>query len=200
MSTRATVVAPPPGILERIKHETLPQHKSLERAFRILDPGLTREDYRYWLERLHGLHAGLEAAIDPWSEALDIDWESRRKTPWLRRDLQALGRSEAELDGIPICDALPALDSLGRAFGVLYVLEGSTLGGRLIAQALEKRLGLTAASGAAFFNAYGDQLLPRWQGFRQRLAAAATTQAVEQQMIGAARETFEAFEHWLTRP
>lgn len=200
MNTRVTAVAPPPGILERIKQETLPQHKRLERAFRILDPDLTREAYRHWLERLYGLHAGLEAAIDPWAGALDIDWESRRKSPWLRRDLLSLGRFEAELYGIPICDTLPELDGLGRVFGVLYVLEGSTLGGRLIAQVLEKRLGLTADNGAMFFNAYGDQLMPRWQNFRARLSAAATTQVVEQQMIGAARETFEAFEHWLIRP
>jgi len=200
MNSRVTAVAPPPGILERIKHETLPQHKRLERAFRILDPDLTREDYRYWLERLYGLHAGFEAVIDPWAAALDIDWTNRRKTPWLRRDLLSLGCREVELDGIPICDALPDTDSPGRVFGVLYVLEGSTLGGRHIALALEKRLGLTADNGAMFFNAYGDLLMPRWQSFRARLSAAATTQFVEQQMIGAARETFETFEHWLTRP
>lgn len=137
MKHHATAVAPPLGILERIKHETLPQHKRLERVFRILDPDLTREDYRYWLERLYGLHAGFEAAIEPWAATLDIDWASRRKAAWLRRDLLSLGRSEAELDGIALREALPQLASLGRAFGVLYVLEGSTLGGRHIALALE---------------------------------------------------------------
>jgi len=65
------------------------------------------------------------------------------------------------LDGIALREALPQLASLGRAFGVLYVLEGSTLGGRHIALALEKRLGLTAGNGAMFFNAYGDLLMPR---------------------------------------
>ncbi|MFM8443713.1 MAG: biliverdin-producing heme oxygenase, partial [Methylococcus sp.] len=186
MSTHETAAAPPPGILDRIRRETQAQHKSLERAFRILDPGLTSAAYRHWLERLYGLHAGFEAVIDPWAAALDIDWTNRRKTPWLRRDLLSLGCREVELDGIPICDALPDTDSPGRVFGVLYVLEGSTLGGRHIALALEKRLGLTADNGAMFFNAYGDLLMPRWQSFRARLSAAATTQFVEQQMIGAA--------------
>ena len=199
MSARETAAAPPPGILDRIRRETQAQHKSLERAFRILDPGLTSAAYRHWLERLYGLHAGFEAAIEPWAEALDIDWESRRKTPWLRQDLRYLGLSEAELRGIAPCDAVPELGSLGRAFGALYVLEGSTLGGRLIAQTLEKRLGLTPASGGSFFQAYGELLQPRWLSFRERLTAAATTADLEREMIEAACETFAAFEYWLTQ-
>ena len=38
---------------------------------------------------------------------------------------------------------LPVIDSFGRALGALYVLEGSTLGGRIIA-------GIIAAASATF--------------------------------------------------
>lgn len=185
------------GILERLKTETLPEHRRVEQTFRILDPALTRADYRVWMERVYGLHAGFEQALDACAVTLDIDWNERRKSRWLREDLLHLGRTQAEIDRLPVCQPPQGLDLPDRAFGALYVLEGSTLGGRMIGQQLEKRHGLTAGAGASFFNAYGELLMPRWRSFRERLQCAATDPDTEQRMIDAARETFATFDRWL---
>jgi heme oxygenase len=51
-----------PGFL-RLKSETRPHHERAERTVRLLEPGLTLEDYRRHLEALHGLFAPLEAEL-----------------------------------------------------------------------------------------------------------------------------------------
>jgi heme oxygenase len=92
---------------------------------------------------------------------------------------------------------LPEVGSLGQALGCLYVMEGSTLGGRFIARRLHEHLGLTPASGAAFFHGYGEETGSRWKAFQQALVRYSAATENEFAVIGAAEETFSKFEKWL---
>jgi len=47
----------------------------------------------------------------------------------------------------------PVINSIGQLIGVLYVVEGSTLGAQLIARSLEKHHGLNQTKGGRFFTA-----------------------------------------------
>jgi len=75
---------------------------------------------------------------------------------------------------------LPAAGSEATLIGRLYVVEGSRLGGRFIARALQQRLGLTAANGAAFFNEGGEVRIDRdWPAFwRLAEGQAASAEAI----------------------
>lgn len=188
---------PEPALWQRLKTATADHHRRIEERFGILDPGLTRADYRFWLERLYGFYAPLESALEPWAGPMAIDWQARRKTAWLRADLAHLGHDPDAIAGLPVCTALPAVGDLAAAFGVAYVLEGATLGGRIIARRLRGRLGVDAAGGAAFFTAYGDDVDVRWAAFRQRLAAAVAPLDAERRTIAAACETFDTLGAWL---
>lgn len=53
--------------------------------------------------------------------------------------------------------------------GYLYLKQGSTLGGQVIAKHLEKHLGLEKNGQIFFFNAYGDQTGSRWKEFKKYL-------------------------------
>ena len=64
---------------------------------------------------------------------------------------------------------------------------------------LQKQLGLSADSGAAFFNSYADRVGPMWIAFRQFLVAQVTNAAFESEVVAGALETFEAFAVWLER-
>jgi heme oxygenase len=74
-----------------------------------------------------------------------------------------LGR---EPDAIPHCSHLPQVHTFQRGLGCLYVLEGSTLGARLISGRIESRFGIGDGSGGAFFNAYGESVGQKWAEFR----------------------------------
>jgi heme oxygenase len=164
-----------------------------------LHPRRSVDDYSRWLERLHGCYAPLEAQLERLKSGLSVHWEARRKTPLLQDDLTRLGLTPGRIARRPLCGEVPQRSDLATAFGSLYVLEGATLLGRIIARHLHGRLGIDAAFGAAFFVSYGAEVDERWQSFRRRLAAAASSPETERRMIAAACETFVTLGRWLQR-
>jgi heme oxygenase len=85
------------------------------------------------------------------------------------------------------------LHSPEAAWGALYVVEGSALGGQLIARQLSERLGITAERGGAFFAGWGERTGSRWREFRELLdIEVAGSQAQTQACIGAV-DTFDGF-------
>lgn len=89
----------------------------------------------------HFLLAHAEALV-PLEEALDAggadrviaDWPARRRGELLRADLAALGAA------MPPAGAIPAPADDAAAAGMIYVLEGSRLGGRFLARQVEPGL------------------------------------------------------------
>lgn len=186
-------------ILQRLKHDTRGHHDSIERAVDL--PSRLRSPAAYCavLARLYGFYAPAEAAlgvVEGLPLALD-DLASRWKAGLLARDLAALGLAPGELAALPRCAALPPLPDVARALGCLYVLEGATLGGQLIARQLADGPGVTADHGGAFFSGYGPATGPMWRRFGAALAAHARTPEHEDAMVAAAQETFGALERWL---
>ena len=61
-------------------------------------------------------------------------------------------------------DVLP-LNNAAKALGCLYVLEGATLGGVLIARHVRASLGFDGDAGSAFYLGYGPRTGAMWRGF-----------------------------------
>jgi heme oxygenase len=186
-------------ILQRLKCETRLEHERLEHRLDLLDDTITDKHYDSLLQGFYGFYAPLENRLlhRPEWHALDFDVESRRKVPLLRRDLQCRGFSQKQIDALPLCPTLPDVSAFPQALGCLYVLEGATLGGQILARHFARVLGLDAQCGAAFFSSYGEHVGAMWRSFGQMMSAQATTPATENQMIDAARSTFETLESWL---
>lgn len=149
--------------------------------------------YRDYLAGQLWLHAPLEAALGPW---VPQAWRSARlvKSRWLRNDLDVLGSeagaaADAEAGterGHPV-----AISSEAQAFGILYVLEGATLG----LQVLHKRIGvgsLRRSAASRFMLGYGEATGANWREFVARLETLPS--AVWPQVLDAATETFAAFQ------
>ncbi|MGE3536058.1 MAG: biliverdin-producing heme oxygenase [Candidatus Tectimicrobiota bacterium] len=185
------------AILEQLKQTTAAAHARIERCVPLLDPGLTWDTYRHWLMACYGFYAPLEARLERLAAGLPADWPQRRKLPLLRQDLQALGLAPGQIARLPLCTALPLLESVPSALGCLYVLEGSTLGGQVLARHLARTLGLQAPTGGAFVQSYGAAVGAMWRAFRVHLVSRAGTPESEQLMLRAACDTFAMFEHWL---
>jgi len=161
----------------------------LEARLPFFSPSFDSADYRRLLQAYYGFHFPLEHCLS------DYQGRERHKAPTLARDLLALGLSEADVGALPLCQALPAIHDEASALGVMYVLEGSTLGGQVLKRAMAERLGIGHDSGAAFLDVYGERTGSYWRSFLERLGRApAAEQAATMQ---AAIDTFTRFEAWL---
>ncbi|MBS0360085.1 MAG: biliverdin-producing heme oxygenase, partial [Proteobacteria bacterium] len=116
-------------IHRRLREETRAQHERLEARADILGRIASPAGRRDVVARFHRLHADVEAAAGPWVSDLDgLDYEARRRTGVLDRDLADLGVRPSARDS----DRAPKAACIGEALGLVYVLEGSTLGGQVI--------------------------------------------------------------------
>lgn len=185
------------NIMGVLKERTRLLHGQVESHLGVMDPGLTLTRYRSLLVRLWGFYAPLEARLDelqPWA-ALGLAPGPRRKSPWLARDLDALGVNSGHRGQLPVCARLPGLDGIADAIGCLYVLEGATLGGAIIGRRLASTLGIGPESAGAFFASYGRERGPMWKAFG---AAVSEYGGRREPIIGAACETFASLDEWLT--
>jgi heme oxygenase len=160
-------------------------------AFHALAEGrLTRGGYAALLRRMLSFHAGLEARLGeaPPLDDFGIDLAERRRTHLLRDDLWFLG---ASADAEPI--ELPAFGSAAAAMGGLYVAEGSTLGGRGLARALDALLP-PGAEGRRFLLGHGAEHGPMWRSFCAALERCGATEGGLAGMVEGAHRTFAAFE------
>jgi heme oxygenase len=190
----------PSDLLFRLREATRAQHDSLERKLNVLRPDLSRRDYEVLLGRFLGYYCPLEAnlrTVVPW-ETLGFDFDARRKAGLLVRDLHSLGYGESHTRNLPRCADLPELPDLPAAIGCLYVLEGATLGGQVVARHAAPLLGLDRSHGCAFFLAYGDEVGRRWRAFGDFARRHVSGDADARRAARAARETFEKLERWLS--
>ncbi|MBK4998691.1 biliverdin-producing heme oxygenase [Pseudomonas sp. S31] len=189
MSTRPT----PSPLLLALRAGTRACHTALEERLPFFREGFDVAGYRRLLSAYYGFHAPLELTLAGYQGV------ERAKAPALVRDLLALGLSAADIDALPLCQALPAVEDEARALGVMYVLEGSTLGGQVLKRAMAERLGLAPDRGLGFLDVYGAASGSYWRAFLERLADAACTQAAQAATVQAAIDTFVCFERWLAQ-
>ncbi|ARM89629.1 heme oxygenase-like protein [Rhizobium sp. CIAT894] len=117
-----------------LRAQTADCHAEVDKLFGTFDLS-NREQYKTFL-RAHA--RVVPAAEDALEEAgiarLLPDWWGRRRAHLLLADLRELG------DPLPPCLAPPALQSQPALWGALYVLEGSKLGGALLAKSVPGHL------------------------------------------------------------
>lgn len=182
-------------LLERLKLETGPAHERIETAMDLDSRIASRERYRDLLIRFYGFHAAWETAAG--ATAPDRDFFARRcKAGLLAKDLAALGLTEREIIGLPQCDPLMPLPSPAAVLGSMYVVEGSTLGGAIIAREVERRLGYDAATGCAYFRSYGRDIAAMWRQFGAVLLAASSPDT-DDVVVTTAQATFDVMHDWL---
>lgn len=181
----------------RLRDVTAEAHKKVEMAMALEERCADLPAYRALLVDLWGLYAPLEARLATlrW-DATEVDLCQRMKTPWLRADLAMLGLSDIDIEALPHASALPSIQCPADAFGVLYVLEGASLGGQIIVRRIRSGLGLDAHTGARFFSSYGADVGERWRSFVAAMTAFGNAEDRVQAMEEAALATFHSFLHW----
>jgi len=192
------MTAPPkslPLILSELRIATTQQHQLLDKRipFYTVDQSL----YTRLIEAYYGFYRPLENLLFQLAMTIpDLNWLIRSKTPSLEADLNALGLDVDEIVAIPLCRFSLKITTVADVLGVLYVLEGATLGGQSLRNGLYSRLGIDEHRGGRFFAVYGASTLMMWRGFLACLYEVRNP-AERAQSVVAAEATFKAFEDWL---
>ncbi|WP_158915861.1 biliverdin-producing heme oxygenase [Caulobacter sp. S45] len=185
-------------VMDRLRAATAVAHRRLERDLDLLRPPLLKDRFARLLERFWGFHVVWEATVGRHGDLAAL-MTSRSRLVHLKRDLQALGLSAHEIARLPQCAAAADLShTVEAAIGSLYVMEGSTLGGRLIGRALQGRPWLPEA-GLTYFDPYRTETGTMWRAFQDHVRSA-SSDADQPAIEAGATQTFELLRGWLTRP
>lgn len=181
--------------LAELRSTTRAEHDRIEHILRLTEP--------MSMARYAAIVCGFDAFLGVWEprihaalpERLQGWFSTRRRAGFASADADWL-RSEAGITPAPLSTALASslpLVDLADVLGSLYVIEGSALGGRVIAPHLMSTLGLGQGHGASYFHGFGGQTGGMWADFRMIAAheigdsSESTLQACE-----SARRTFAA--------
>lgn len=210
-----------------LRAATRDEHSATELAVSLAFDLRQRSGYVDFLARCRGFYVPLEADLQSVEglEAYVPDLPHRWKASWIEADLRALGLDDRDLANFPHCTRLPRTTSVPRALGILYVLEGATLGGEVLTRRVAQELRTPATR---FLTSYGverklcfeifthglDRLLdpadprdalPRAahpDTLATRSASANDGPSAHEERIEqaaeAARETFVRFRDWMT--
>jgi heme oxygenase (biliverdin-IX-beta and delta-forming) len=179
-------------------------HASTERriapAVRLRDV----DSYARLLAALYPLYAFIEDRLEAFAEwpALDppLDVRRRRRSHLLAADLGVLGLEPDP--GRVHNGALPRIAEFASAFGALYVIEGSKLGGRVLARQVSAAVGAPAEGALAFLRGGGsDDAGALWKELLATLDGYATQSdaATRDAILAGAVETFDCFDRRLAR-
>jgi heme oxygenase len=171
-------------------HERLHGHDGFAAA---ASGTISADDYRDLLARLYGFHAAFDDAMQRAPSALsqDIELPSRTRAALLAQDLRGLGVAARTVAQLPRASLTP-LRGEGEHLGALYVVEGSTMGGVIIARALG-----AFGENRRFYLGHGADHGRLWRVFLARLDTleGEAADAAER----AAAQVFAAFEAWMFR-
>ncbi|MDT6922340.1 biliverdin-producing heme oxygenase [Pseudomonas atacamensis] len=196
MQAKAREVYVPP-VLQDLRAGTAELHIALEKRLPFFSDTLDTPAFERLMQAYYGFYQPLEQALLA-SGAVPDDFNllPRLKADTLRADLRALG---ATADDLPLCEDLPVIGSSAASLGVLYVLEGATLGGQILRREIAARLNLDADNGAAFLDVYGAATGRRWREFIEYLSNRPMAAGERAAVVSAAQITFSCFEQWLER-
>ncbi len=153
---------------EHLKENTKHLHDATEAKFesqKIFDKTYKLDDYKkiLWLNYIFHLNfedTAYDAVSGETSKALQLD--SRRKMSFFEKDLEKLGIQKTDkTPGISV-------ESEAEAFGIMYVMEGSTLGGNVIMRQLSKNPEFQNVE-FNYYGCYGEKTGEFWKNFKETL-------------------------------
>ncbi|MGV8877827.1 MAG: biliverdin-producing heme oxygenase [Sphingobacteriaceae bacterium] len=182
----------------QLKEETHANHLQVEKLLIGLLRSIDNTNaYIKLLQIFYGYFGALEDKINQHIGVAQLaDHSKRRKSESIIEDIKDLGGLAPE----KAKDSdLPEIANHLQALGALYVIEGSTLGGKLIAKMLSKQLDIKDSNGLSFFSGYADKTDEMWEGFKHALNNEAQDSTAAALIIHAADETFVKFKLWIEK-
>lgn len=186
---------------EYLKEHSRKDHDSIESKVDLVKLATNPNHYLNLLKAFLGYYTNIEKAFlnfEAEFSALNINIVERLKKNLLITDIKHFGVTDEEIIHLPISKDVPEIKNIHEAMGVLYVLEGSTMGGQIIfKQLLKAEIISPESSGGNFFKPYGSATMPMWMSFKDSLNKLSTDK--NEIVLQKARETFNTMEAWLVK-
>lgn len=183
---------------ELLKQATISNHQRVEKLL-VLRLRLihSNEDYIKLLQLFYSFFGGLEEKINQYILPFHPGHQpEKRNTSYIADDIKILGGTVPEkAKG----GDLPEIENYLQAFGALYVIEGSTLGGKIIVQLLQRQLNIDHLKGFSFFHGYGEETESKWASFQKTLNELRKNATDTESIVFAANDTFAKFKLWIER-
>lgn len=173
----------------RLEHESLDGHP----AFSAMTGGtLSLDQYRGVMLALHRAYRTLDPLLVEACAKAQIfarDFTYAPRLPILSTDLASLEAADADLDGPLPQPLIPEIDSPAALAGILYVVEGSVLGGAMLHRSTLAILG-SGRGGNGYWSWCAAEGAARWAMTCRMLSRLDTGPAARAAMIAHARCAF----------
>ena len=171
-------------VTDFLKDKTANLHDAAELKFRskkIFNRSYSKEDYFQFLNSNYLLYQNFEGEID-----LNLNPEYKEKINWNKRRKLSLLVEEFSLNQYFFSKNFDAiiLDNNEQAFGALYVLEGSTLGGNVIKKHLLQNEEFSNYQ-FLFLGCYGAETGTNWMQLKDLMNAEISENQLEEVLKGA---------------
>ena len=189
--THDTVFATGHAFLDKLRKNTSTPHQKLERislTASLMDPAVSVHDYVRYLVAMREIVAWCERTVFPEVSGIVADVDRRRKLDAIEADLVAF-RHVQKNNVVRFCPYVQ-VPSLPEALGVMYAIEGSSLGGIVIYKQLSRHRFINE-SNVNFLTVYGKHTARYWKDFLQALSDYVREHPVEDRIIEGARSAFE---------
>lgn len=191
------------SLADALREQTKDAHARAEKhpqQSRLVKGQATREDYAAWLGQMahvwRAVDRGLvlKAAADPRIGAIARPYHAHALR--VEADLAFLGTPDptpSPATGALVAKVNQAAASAGpEILGIWYVLEGSANGGKYIAKAISKSLGIAGPEGLMSLDPHGEAQRERWQAWRADVDAQRWSEPERASIVNAATDTFNA--------
>lgn len=166
-------------------------HQKLEESSlsqKLMSTDVSIDNYMAYMQKMKPVIRFSETNIFPKIEEIIPDVHDRQKFHLIQKDLDFFAKDETETTQPykPFSQA-----SVPFMLGYMYVIEGSTLGGRVILKHLAPRLKINEDNGGKFFAGYKEDTSAKWKSFLQYFSNYAVTNNCENEIISGANYAFE---------
>ncbi|AWA29751.1 heme oxygenase [Flavobacterium magnum] len=176
--------------IQQLRTHTADSHNRLEAlpvSKSVTSPNITKASYTRYLQLMGAVIQQTESTLFPMLAEVIPDIAERQKIPWIAADLDFLGAAQ---QAYPSPFSLE-IDSVAFAFGMMYVVEGSVLGGRYILKNIQQNLGYQE-EGVRYFSGYGNKTGGLWKQFLNALTAFEAQHGHGDEIISGADYAFTA--------
>lgn len=175
-----------------LKEATKKPHTDLESlpiASEMMNPNVTLEQYQKYLLAMYQVINEVESQIFPQVNSVFSDLTQRSKSQLLASDLKEIGAFD-----LPKNQRIFDITGKSVAFliGLLYVVEGSTLGGRYMLKNIESAIDIEGKIATTFLSGYGNSTGSMWKKFMNELSKFESTTKSSSEIIAGAQFGFQA--------
>lgn len=187
-------------ILAELREATRAAHTQLEKRLALFERVRDRESLTAHLKSMASCYLPLENKVfahPDWAKH-DADVRALRRGDLLGKDLESLGVALSDVTAMPDA-ALPRFATFAEALGGFYVLEGSKLGGQVVARHFKKTLSVPGPS-LRFYEGAAEGTGPSWKAtcaFLDDYFKVHGDAPARAEVVAAAVDTFRAMEKGL---